>query len=628
MDRRQRAQYHSDLDMFRAALGRETAGDADPRIIARIEKALEQNVTAALRVIASEWAVSLETVRTAFVPYRDSADDRALLKRAGAAVEYEFTVYPAYTEIVIDQVVGHITGRYKSHLDMDPKGKPYTQSRVSATVMQARIDKVVRAGVTAGEQVALPSPTRQHAITKSVMRKYGLLGTQPMKYVLSGLGRPPGGRRSARQLMPGEQVEVDSTRLDLRLCDPRTGEVTQGAELLAMVDRATRSLLAVLFVVGHATAAHVAILFFMALNPKTSPRAVLRNERWDNRFFTHEDVERWAGQTYRDESGHSTLYGLPFLRIQEVISDHGMIFKNGSVEHLLHSLKISLSLARVGSPWDKPIVERFFAYLKVGLLAYMKGFTGGSVQDRGGNLPAVVTAAEVNEVLLAFGAAIHQRHVVRGLKMPGVKQDLTPNQALAVAAASGGLVLPDYDPLLPFQVLEVKRAAIGTAGIVNVGTYKYCSPETKERVGVEPPHSKGWDFYINPNDRRHIWLVDPATGTPIPVDNVHFGDAPRPVTDRLYKAAQTMSREKGLTGNAMRDATVEMLLDHGIAVDGSVSVHQQALDEHRSQTTDHGRERPAAPPVLDDTEDPEGDDLYDAPDLDDETYFDDEAGIA
>lgn len=625
LTKKQRKEYERKVDDLRALAGTPTVGATVKR---HRDIAAQQNVTAALPIVAKAWGVSKETVRKAFVAFRDHGDTSPILWSVGARLESEYVVYSRFTAIVVDVIINHVTGLTRDgSVDVGANGRARQGSRVPATILRPRVDAEVLRQQREGTPVTLPSEAKQQQILSEMMHIYGVAGNSAMKFVATSLARPAGRPQPRPQLLPGEQVEVDSTRLDVRLRDPVTGEVHESCELLAMVDRASRSLLALVVVPGAATAADVAALLFAAMSPKSSTRRLTSEERSRYDWITQDDVDLWGETVYRPEQGCVDFYGLPYLFIQEIIADHGKIFTSCLVRTILQQMRISLALTRTYSPWDKPFIERFFGYLKTSLLAYLAGFTGGSVADRGGNLPVEHTPREVQELLLGFAAAIHQNHTIRGFRMPGMgDQDLTPNQALRAAAAQGALQVPAYDRNLVFQFLEPTTASIDHTGTVTIRGNKFKSEATQARIRKEPPTPRGWDFYRNRNDIRAVWLVDPELPYPLLVGNVDLADAPRPLTETMLNQVRKSVAGTGLTGKDAHAEVVKMLTAHG-ALREVPTQQQRDLDRERDDQSTYPL---PADDAVDDTEDPVREDSnHDCDYVDDlESDYFNEAGVA
>ncbi|BAP35773.1 hypothetical protein AS4_08330 [Acinetobacter guillouiae] len=71
--------------------------------------------------------------------------------------------------------------------------------------------------------------------------------------------------------------------------------------------------------------------------------------------------------------------GIPSI----IIPDNGVEFKNNSLARVCDQLKITLTPSQIGTPNNKPHIERFFSTLTHGIIQKMPGTTFSSPSDRG-----------------------------------------------------------------------------------------------------------------------------------------------------------------------------------------------------------------------------------------------------
>lgn len=71
--------------------------------------------------------------------------------------------------------------------------------------------------------------------------------------------------------------------------------------------------------------------------------------------------------------------GIPSI----IIPDNGVEFKNNALERVCEQLKITLTPSQVGTPNNKPHIERFFSTLTYGIMQKLPGTTFSNPTDRG-----------------------------------------------------------------------------------------------------------------------------------------------------------------------------------------------------------------------------------------------------
>jgi hypothetical protein len=552
-----------------------------------------------------------------------------IMKRLDAKISGYLVTYSAYTRLASAVIEKHIVGEPATG-----KGGQKTAKRAggrSRTTVDNMIETIKAHNDRRQTPIDLPPSRAQRTIVASLMRASGLSGQAAMKNVVTKALRPAGRSQRRRELIPGEQVEVDSTRLDVRLIDRGTGKEVS-AELLIAVDRATRSLLALRLVPGATTAADVAGLVFSMSSPKQA-RTVLRDgAAWNYSWMTPDAIAHWSSTSGAEKAG--SYYGIPFVMVQEIICDHGMAYMARAVMSVLRRNGISLSPSRTASPWDKPHVERWFLYLRKALLMFLHGYTGGSVQDRNGEIVAALYIDEMEHLLLTFVAEIHQHRTIRGFRHPADPgRDLNPRAALEAAAREGTLLLPDFDEERVFDYLPTVFLKPDGAGFISLKGHKFSSPTTKMLRRKEGPYENGkWAFKFDAHDFRFIWFHNPVTQSYEPVENRDFGDAPRPLPERRIENARRDLARAGIPKSRVKAATRAMLLAEGIDLADDASEMRVALDRiHAERTAGLANVIPLsaaagldAEGFVDDSEDSDHDDA-DWTDTDGGGYFDDMA---
>lgn len=140
-------------------------------------------------------------------------------------------------------------------------------------------------------------------------------------------------------------VEIDTHYLDIIIIDPETGESLGRPFLACAIDVHTRA------IVGT----------FISMFPPSAMTtlAVIKD------MITRPNN------------------GLPGGIPSVIIPDNGVEFKNNSLGHVCEQLKITITPSQIGTPNNKPHIERFFATLTKGLLQKLPGTTFSSPIERG-----------------------------------------------------------------------------------------------------------------------------------------------------------------------------------------------------------------------------------------------------
>ena len=226
-------------------------------------------------------------------------------------------------------------------------------------------------------------------------------------------------------LRPGEHVQIDGTVIDVpsRLLDGRLNR----AELTIVHDVATRSILAAVVRAIATNSADLAGVLARALTPYDlrPPGAREQRERM---------AATWAGQFMIDQE-RLDRYRLaqPYIFPETITTENGKIFRSQAFRNGCSRLGISLIFAGRETPTDKPHVERTFKTMVTRFVQYLEGFTGGSVNRRGGDEPTdgVLAVAQLQELLEDWVAIEWQNRAHDGLAdplLPG--RCLTPNDPL------------------------------------------------------------------------------------------------------------------------------------------------------------------------------------------------------
>lgn len=330
-------------------------------------------------------------------------------------------------------------------------------------------------------------------------------------------------------LRPGEQVQIDTTRLDVfALFDDGT---LARPELTIAVDVATRAILAAVLCPATTQAVDAALLLAeMAVPHPARP--------------TWPDVLRFAHtplppreQLLAVDGRFEDAAARPVVIPETIIVDRGKVFLSRTFTAACETLGISVQSAPPHAPTAKGIVERTFGTINTLFCQHLPGYTGSNVTRRGRTTEheACFTLPQLQDLLDEWLVHYHHRphEALRHPLLP--RTALTPNQMWAALISIAGhvpvpLTRNDYLELLPVRWQPVTERGIR----LNHRTYDHdlLAPYR----GQPSPHTtRGgkWEIHTNPHDIRQIWLRLPD-GTFAEIPWIHRNHVHRPFNEQTF----------------------------------------------------------------------------------------------
>ncbi|MFF7977378.1 transposase [Streptomyces sp. NPDC007905] len=315
----------------------------------------------------------------------------------------------------------------------------------------------------------------------------------------------PAGRRAFTPtvaLRPGEQVQVDTTLLDVMAVfdDGTTGR----PELTIAVDVATRAILAAVLRPAGTQAVDAALLLAeMAVPHPARPT-------WpDALHLAHTPLPQLKRLMSLDERLQGAA-ARPVVVPETIVVDRGKVYLSAAFTAACEILGISVQPTPPHAPNAKGIVERTFGTLNALWCQHLPGYTGSDVTRRGTDTEteACFSVPQLQDLLDEW--LIHYHHRPHeGLRHPTLpKKALTPNQMwAALIAVAGHVPLPlsgsDYLELLP-----VRWQPITARGIrIDHRTYD-ADVLTPYRGQPSPVSARGgkWEIHTNPHDARQVFI--------------------------------------------------------------------------------------------------------------------------
>lgn len=378
------------------------------------------------------------------------------------------------------------------------------RSRSSTISKAALIEQVRRAVVqTHGHDVKIPSNATFYRLLEDEDRGRFSFGSAKTRESLALAPDREYGSRTA--LRPGEQVQIDTTRLDVMV---RIDEVTIGRpELTIMLDVATRSILAAVLRPEGTKSMDLVVVLGRALVPYS--------HRPDGARETRQLISTaWAEDVLIDQARFERLRAAqPFIFPETITTDRGRTYLSTHFRAACETLGISLITAAPHTPTDKPHVERTFESIASLFLLHARGYVGRSVEHRGRDVESqseqLLTIAQMQEMLEDWVAVEWQNRSHDGLRDPlHPKIALSPNEMCrafrhVVPELHVPLKRDDFIALLPVTHRRINRYG------VTIDHRVYDSKRLAEyRRRQSPVKSKQgrWPVRVDPYNLHVVWL--------------------------------------------------------------------------------------------------------------------------
>ncbi|MEV8345911.1 Mu transposase C-terminal domain-containing protein [Streptomyces niveus] len=467
--------------------------------------------------------------------------------------------------------------------------------------------------------VPVPSQATLYRLVTTLARP-GELPSGPVRQVpasVEGRAFTP-----ATALRPGEQVQIDTTCLDvLALFDD--GRLAR-PELTIAVDVATRAILAAVLCPSATKAVDAALLLAeMAVPHPARPTwpDILRMDR--ARALPHQRLatlgERLAGAAAR-----------PVVLPETIVVDRGKVFVSAAFTAACESLGISVQPAPPRAPTAKGIVERTFGSINALFCQHLPGYTGSDVTRRGPDTEkdACYSVAQLQDLLDEWLVHYHHRPH-EGLRHPMMpRKALTPNEMWAALVAVAGYVPVPLTGRDYLELLPVRWQAITPAGIsIHHRTYD-ADLLAPHRSQASPVAGRGgkWEIHYNPHDVRQIWVRLPDSElTEIPW--IHRDHVHRPFDERTWQHIRAQAVD-GNHGDAeqyeagLADALDQLMRrvhsGHATTTEQALLARTAHLPLPEARDGDPGTEAPTDSPAQqgDEGNDDNLDNLDDLPDND------------
>jgi transposase InsO family protein len=361
--------------------------------------------------------------------------------------------------------------------------------------------------------------------------------------------RPAGPFTPTLAARPGEQVQIDSTPLDVMVL--LEDGVTVRADLTIAIDVATRTICAAVLRPVGTKAVDAALLLARMLVPEPMRPGWADALRMSASRLPH-------GRLVDIDTRMELAAAKPVIVPDTIVVDGGKVFISDTFTRACERLGISVQKARPKTPTDKAIVEATFGSINTLWCQHLPAYTGSNTSRRGKQVEAAAawTMPELQDLLDEWLICGWQSRPHDSLRDPWFpKRAISPNDAYAAMVAAAGylpvtLTGEDYLELLP-----VTWRAINDYGIrINYRTYdvdyQTHGPDPLGRYRRQPSPvtaKRGlWEVHYDPYDVSQVFLR--TTEGWITVPWTHRSMVTGPFADFTWNQARQLVAERGRDG--------------------------------------------------------------------------------
>lgn len=257
----------------------------------------------------------------------------------------------------------------------------------------------------------VPSLATQYRVLRDLRKKLGIIGSN-WKYAQSRVARPKASHKRPQAYMPGERLQMDTTKANVTVRDYFGNEFRP--EITLVKDVVTRRICAL--IVSRSTGAkEIAALMLQLFTPKPDAPPLSPEAHYNL-------LERNARHLLKYLEGEGSLGPATGMIVvpRVVVIDRGKAFDNTWFRKLAAVMGFDIELSRPRTPTDKPHVERVLKTLNP-VLAKLPGYTGRTVVEQGKKPRKAVrheellTMAQLETVLKAWVYHVYHHRPHKGL---------------------------------------------------------------------------------------------------------------------------------------------------------------------------------------------------------------------
>ncbi|MEV0826354.1 Mu transposase C-terminal domain-containing protein [Nonomuraea rubra] len=350
--------------------------------------------------------------------------------------------------------------------------------------------------------------------------------------------RPAGAFTPTLAARPGEQVQIDSTPIDVMVLAD-TGLPVR-ADLTIAVDVATRTICAAVLRPVGTKAVDASLLLARMLVPEPMRPGWSNALRMASSQLPH---QRLVDIDARMEMAAAR----PVIVPDTIVIDQGKVFVSQTFVQACERLGVSVQPCRPGTPTDKAIVEATLGSINSLFCQHVAGYTGSNPTLRGSAVEAVWTVPQLQDLLDEWLICGWQHRPHDALRDPfSPRRAMSPNDRYAALVAAAGylpLVLSGEDYL---ELLPVKWQKINAYGIqIDYRTYDCpeLGPWRLQHSGVAAKNGL-WEIHYDPYDLSQVFVRTPDGWVSAPW--THLPMVAAPFADFTWRYARRLAAEAGL----------------------------------------------------------------------------------
>ena len=344
---------------------------------------------------------------------------------------------------------------------------------------------------------ALPSQRTMYRLIETYTHNKHTTGSAKTRRSLAD--RPDRPFSKNVQLLPGAEVQLDSTPLDMLVKVPN--DRPQRPTLTIMIDVATRSILAYSFrLVATKSIDHIGLIA-QALTPiqnqpdRSRFRAMVEQQNKHCRLLDEDELARLANHR-------------PFIYPRRLVIDNGKDFKATATVRAAEAFGMSVTFSPPRTPTTKSIVERNFKTIGTMFTSNLPGEVGRSVEFRGVDIDKrtdLLDIYAVQELFHDWVLNVWQNTPHSALRDPlHPAITFSPNQMAAAAAEAIGSIEIPLNRESFLALLPSKRRALTSTGF-RQGNHFYDAPELHAFRGRE----KDMEVHSDPYNPSAVWAKAP-----------------------------------------------------------------------------------------------------------------------
>ena len=384
------------------------------------------------------------------------------------------------TDGVDDEVVDQI---YKTLNELARKRSTMT---LQASLVRVRTD-LNKAGLDVSELTF----HRIKSIVEPIHQQLKLRHTARSRRSLQS--RSTRGRRRPPPSYPGEQIEIDSTQLNVMVESPSGGKPIRPWVIVAICIL-TR-------------------VVFMRITPQPPTSRDVRMLLWDIYGPTVTEHGPEAGALPLGVPESVTVSGHPLrMNIGTVVMDHGKEFENTSVIELLGRWGCDIAYARTRTGSDKAYVESMNRTLDL-FQQDLEGYVGQGPEHRGENVAGALSFRALDAILKAWLMSVYMHRPHSGLpaRSGDGKSYFSPAQAYALAMRRGAVLDCPLTADDIYTVLDSAPVTVSSDGVRCRGL-RYDGPALRSiksgKVSPQMSLSRRKTVRFDPNDRSRVFFRD------------------------------------------------------------------------------------------------------------------------